>query len=299
MVAVRELQKHYDGVVAVDDLSLEIHAGEVFGLLGPNGAGKTTTVECLEGLREPDSGDIEILGLRPGSRDLKERVGVQLQETGLPSNLTVRETLYLFSTFFSRTQPVDYLMKLVGLEDKRNSRYETLSGGQRQRLNLALAVINDPDVIFLDEPTTGLDPQARRGVWDIVRDLSGRGRTILLTTHYMEEAQQLCGRVAILDHGRLVVEGRPSDLLGQHFEESTVQFSAPGSSAVSLEDLPGVISLTNMEGVVSLSTTSVPETVAGLMALASSEGFPLDSFTVRSPTLEDLFIKLTGKIIRD
>lgn len=299
MVAVRELQKHYDGVVAVDDLSLEIHAGEVFGLLGPNGAGKTTTVECLEGLREPDSGDIEILGLRPGSRDLKERVGVQLQETGLPSNLTVRETLYLFSTFFSRTQPVDYLMKLVGLEEKRNSRSETLSGGQRQRLNLALAVINDPDVIFLDEPTTGLDPQARRGVWDIVRDLSGRGRTILLTTHYMEEAQQLCGRVAILDHGRLVVEGRPSDLLGQHFEESTVQFSAPGSSAVSLEDLPGVISLTNMEGVVSLSTTSVPETVAGLMALASSEGFPLDSFTVRSPTLEDLFIKLTGKVIRD
>ncbi len=299
MVAVRELQKHYDGVVAVDDLSLEIHAGEVFGLLGPNGAGKTTTVECLEGLREPDSGDIEILGLRPGSRDLKERVGVQLQETGLPSNLTVRETLYLFSTFFSRTQPVDYLMKLVGLEEKRNSRSETLSGGQRQRLNLALAVINDPDVIFLDEPTTGLDPQARRGVWDIVRDLSGRGRTILLTTHYMEEAQQLCDRVAILDHGRLVVEGRPSDLLGHHFEESTVQFSAPGSSAVSLEDLPGVVNLTYMEGVVSLSTTSVPETVAGLMAMARSEGFPLDSFTVRSPTLEDLFIKLTGKAIRN
>lgn len=302
-IDVRDLRKQYGDQVAVDGLSFGVDAGEIFGLLGPNGAGKTTTVECLEGLRHPDDGRIELLGMRqgPGATGIQERIGVQLQNTGLFPNLTVWETLKLFATFFPTAQPAEMLIELVGLSDKRNERCAVLSGGQRQRLTLALAVINDPDIVFLDEPTTGLDPQSRRGVWDIIRELGERGRTVLLTTHYMEEAQQLCDRVAIVDHGRMVVSGRPSDLLKEHFHESTIEFNAPVEVSSELfEAMPGVSgAVSDPAGETTLSSTDIPETIAALLHMAQSQGFELDRFTVRNPTLEDLFLKLTGRTIRN
>ncbi len=298
-IVVNDLRKQYGDQVAVDGLSFAVEAGEIFGLLGPNGAGKTTTVECVEGLRKPDSGEIELLGMRPGATGIQERMGVQLQNTGLFPNLTVLETVKLFGTFFPQAQPAEMLVELVGLSDQRNARCAVLSGGQRQRLTLALAVVNDPDIIFLDEPTTGLDPQARRGVWDIIGELRQRGRAVLLTTHYMEEAQQLCDRVGIMDQGRMIVSGRPADLLREYFDESTVEFAAPIDVSVeSFATLPGVISVVDRDAEIALSSTNIPETIAGLLHVAREQGFELDRFTVRSATLEDLFLRLTGRTIR-
>ena len=212
---VRNLRKTYKEVVAVDGLDLDVHAGECFGLLGPNGAGKTTTIEICEGLTEPDSGDVEVLGRRWASdaRALRERLGIQLQETQLSDKLTVVETLALFRSFFSQGPAPDELVGLVQLDDKRNARVGTLSGGQKQRLALAVALAGQPELLFLDEPTTGLDPQARRQVWDFIESLRKSGRTIVLTTHYMEEATRLADRVAIMDHGKVIAVGTPAELI--------------------------------------------------------------------------------------
>jgi ABC-2 type transport system ATP-binding protein len=215
-VACQALRKVYGDVVAVDDLSLTVTRGECFGLLGPNGAGKTTTIEILEGLIAPDAGDVEVLGLRWSShqRELRQRLGIQLQETQLPDKLTVVETLRLFRSFYDRGRTIDALLQIVELEAKRNSRVGKLSGGQKQRLSLACALAGSPDLLFLDEPTTGLDPQSRRQLWETLRRFRAEGGTILLTTHYMDEAEVLCDRVAIIDHGRVIAIGTPPDLIG-------------------------------------------------------------------------------------
>jgi len=231
---VRNLRKTYkDVVVAVDGIELEVRAGECFGLLGPNGAGKTTTIEICEGLTEPDSGKVEVLGRRWASdaATLRQRLGIQLQETQLADKLTVLETLRLFRSFFSQGPTPEDVIALVQLEEKRNARLGTLSGGQKQRLALACALVGDPDLLFLDEPTTGLDPQARRQLWDLIEEFKHAGRTILLTTHYMEEAERLCDRVAIMDHGKVITLGTPSELVASIGVDHLVEFSASGAAA--------------------------------------------------------------------
>ncbi len=236
---VSGLRKRYKDVVAVDGLDLEVRAGECFGLLGPNGAGKTTTIEICEGLTEPDGGEVEVLGRR-WARDavrLRQRLGIQLQETQLSDKLTVRETLSLFRSFFDRGRTPDEIVALVKLEEKRHARVGTLSGGQKQRLALACALVGDPDLLFLDEPTTGLDPQARRQLWDLIEKFKAEGRTILLTTHYMDEAERLCDRVAIIDHGRVIARGTPREMIESLGVEHVIVFSADGAVRPDLDAL--------------------------------------------------------------
>jgi len=301
-IEVRDLSKVYDGVPAVDDISFDVAESEVFGLLGPNGAGKTTTVECIEGLRAPDGGSITVLGqpLRGRPNGLKERIGIQLQTTGLYPLLTVEELLRLFASFFQRTLPADDLITLVSLEEKRHTRSKDLSGGQRQRLSLALALVNDPELIFLDEPTTGLDPQSRRQIWNIVKDLQARGKTVLLTTHYMEEAQTLCNRVAVMDGGKIIALASPQDLIAAHFKTTAIEFEDRNSAPLDLlRSLPGVADVTRDGGLVTLYSTDTPQTMAGLLEAVHGGQLHFDDLRVRSATLEDVFLKLTGRRIRD
>src|SRR5471030_1915762 len=227
------LRKAYGDVVAVDGLDLTVGAGECFGLLGPNGAGKTTTIEICEGLTEPDAGTVELLGLnwQTGAKELRQRIGIQLQETQFPDKLTVEETLRLFRSFFYHGISVDESIKTAQLEEKRNSRVGGLSGGQKQRLAMACALVGDPELLFLDEPTTGLDPQARRHLWDLVDELKKAGRTIILTTHYMDEAERLCDRVAIMDHGKIIALGTPQELIASVGGEHIVEFSVSALAA--------------------------------------------------------------------
>src|ERR671916_510273 len=226
-LSVRDLRKSYGSVVAVDGLDLEIQRGECFGLLGPNGAGKTTTIEICEGLTAPDAGEVEVLGRRwqTHERELRELLGIQLQDTQLAEKLTVEETLRLFRSFYKRGRDVAEVLGIVQLEEKRRGRVGTLSGGQKQRLALACAIVGDPELLFLDEPTTGLDPQARRQVWDLIEALKAAGRTIVLTTHYMEEAERLADRVAIVDHGRVIARGTPRELIESLDAEHVVEFA--------------------------------------------------------------------------
>src|SRR5205085_77082 len=239
-VCVRALRKAYSDVMAVDGVDLEVQAGECFGLLGPNGAGKTTTIEICEGLLAPDAGTVELLGLRweTGEKELRQRLGVQLQETQLSEKLTVEETLRLFRSFYRSGPAVVEVITMVQLEEKRKSRVGGLSGGQKQRLALACALVGDPDLLFLDEPTTGLDPQARRQVWDLIEHFKTTGRTIILTTHYMDEAERLCGRVAIMDHGKVISLGTPRELIASLGAEHMVQFAVDGNTdAIDLQGL--------------------------------------------------------------
>lgn len=298
IVRVENLTKRYGGQTAVDGLSFTVTRGEVYGLLGPNGAGKTTTVECIEGLRQPDGGLVEVLGMTHGtaSEQIKARLGVQLQTTGLFPRLTVRESIDLYAAFFPRALPTDAVLRMLGLTERQKADPATLSGGWRQQLTLALALVNDPDLIFLDEPTTGLDPAARREVWELVRSLKAQGKTILLTTHYMEEAAQLCDRVAVIDRGRLLVEGRPAELVRQAFAETAIEFATPdGADPDRLTSLPGVTRVAAEADTTTLYSTQVPDTVAGLLRLSQESGFPLERFAVRQATLEDLFLHLTGR----
>src|SRR5678816_3592824 len=234
---VRQLHKHYGDVRAVDGLDLSVAPGECFGLLGPNGAGKTTTIEICEGLLSADSGDVELLGLRwdRNEKELRQRLGIQLQETELAAKLTVEETVRLFRSFYSRGRSVQDVIRLVQLEEKRTARLGKLSGGQKQRVALACAIVGDPDLLFLDEPTTGLDPQSRRQLWDLITEFKARGRTIMLTTHYMDEAQILCDRVAVVDHGKIIALGTPRDLIGSLGAEHVVDF-AFGEGQDALDD---------------------------------------------------------------
>lgn len=301
-IEVFELRKVYNNVPAVDSISFDVQDGEVFGLLGPNGAGKTTTVECIEGLRVPDGGSICLLGYthQGNANGIKEQIGIQLQTTGLYPLHTVYELLKLFGSFYKRALPPDDLIQLVSLEDKRNTKSKDLSGGQRQRLSLALALVNDPNLIFLDEPTTGLDPQSRRQMWTIVKDLQRRGKTIMLTTHYMEEAQTLCDRVAVMDYGKIIALDSPQALIATHFETTAIEFEDKNSAAMDLlEGLPAVKQAKRDGGLVTLYSLDTPRTMEGLLDTARAGHLHFDDLRVRSATLEDVFLKLTGRRIRD
>lgn len=301
-VSVRNVRKAYGELVAVDDLSFQAHRGEVFGLLGPNGAGKTTTLEMIEGLREPDAGTILIGGIdaRRQSRQVREIIGVQLQSTSLYNKIRVGEALQLFAGYYRRHRSVDELLELVSLSDKRDSYHMNLSGGQQQRLALALALVNDPLVVFLDEPTTGLDPQARRNLWDIIRNMKSDEKTVILTTHYMEEAEQLCDRVAIMDHGRIIAEGTPRELVSGLSADSCLVFRCPSAlDAARLAGLPAVTQVLRGGEEVELFSGHPQETLGALIDLTRAAGVEISDLHVRRPTLEDLFIELTGRRLRE
>ena len=302
VIRVGDVRKAYGAVTAVDGVSFEVARGEIFGLLGPNGAGKTTTMEMIEGLHQPDGGTIEVLGLdvRRHARAIKHRIGVQLQTAALYPQLTVEELLRLFASFYTRQQPVQRVLDDLELGEKRTAQTKTLSGGQQQRLSVALALMNDPEVVFLDEPTTGLDPAARQGLWHVVRRMQGEGRTILMTTHYMEEAEALCDRLAIMDHGRILDAGTVDELIGRRFAERGVRFlrrDAPAEEQ--LKGIPGVTRVVQDEDEVVLFTKDVPATVGGLLALTTSAGTEPADLMIRRASLEDVFLDLTGRALRD
>jgi ABC-2 type transport system ATP-binding protein len=308
-IRVQDLHKRYPGrdapVDAVNGLDLEVRVGECFGLLGPNGAGKTTTVEILEGLNTPTSGDVEVLGRRwdTDENGIRERIGVTLQETRFPDKQTVRETVRLFRTFYARGLEPGEVLGRVALESKADAFVETLSGGQQRRLAVAIALVGDPELLFLDEPTTGLDPQARRQLWDVIRDLQGRGRTTLLTTHYMDEAERLCDRVAIIDHGRVIALGSPPELIARMGGEHVVEFAlVPNGTipaATMFADLPSVRSArTEAEGY-ALTVGEPHQAIPALLDRLDAEGRPLARLTTRQVSLEDVFVLLTGRHLRD
>ena len=302
---VRNLRKAYKDVVAVDGLDLEVQAGECFGLLGPNGAGKTTTVEICEGLTTPDSGDVEVLGQRWSSDadQLRQRLGIQLQDTQLSEKLTVFETVRLFRSFFRQGAAAPEVIARVQLEEKQKSRVGDLSGGQKQRLALACALVGDPDFLFLDEPTTGLDPQARRQLWELIEEFKHSGRTILLTTHYMDEAERLCDRVAIMDHGKKIALGTPRELIASTCAEHMVEFSASNASKVldvtALRQLEGVRDVRTENGAVLLQVTELHTSLPVLLAELTRQNVPLTELRTHSATLEDVFVTLTGRHLRD
>jgi ABC-2 type transport system ATP-binding protein len=302
VIRVDRLRKAYGETRAVDGVSFEVRAGTVFGLLGPNGAGKTTTVEVLEGLRTPDSGSVRILGIDVVGHpdELKPRIGVSLQTAALYPKLTVVEVLDLFRGFYRRGRPTNELVELMDLGEKRSTRTQDLSGGQRQRLSVALALVNDPELVFLDEPTTGMDPAARRALWDIVLGLKAEGRSILLTTHYMEEAEILCDRIAIMDHGRILEEGTVDDLVSRRFKERAVRFDAIEALPDDrLAGMPGVTSVKHEDGDVLLYTRDVPATIGAVLDVADELGVEPQNLAVRRATLEDVFLDLTGRALRD
>jgi ABC-2 type transport system ATP-binding protein len=311
MLAIRcdNLVKRYDGkppVDAVRGLDLAVEKGECFGLLGPNGAGKTTTIEILEGLLEATSGEVEVLGYRWGRQDeeIRQRIGISLQETRLSEKLTVLETLTLFRSFYRQGITPAAALAEVSLEEKGDSRVANLSGGQKQRLAVACALVGDPELLFLDEPTTGLDPSSRRQLWDLIRGFREKGRTILLTTHYMDEAERLCDRVAIVDHGRVIALDTPRGLIaslgGEHFVEFKCE--TPDGSAVDaarFADLPSVSEARAEDGGVTLSVRELHVTLPALMERIEKLGYKLTGLTTRTASLEDVFVKLAGRHLTD
>ena len=298
----RGLKKHYGDVKAVDGLDLEISPGECFGLLGPNGAGKTTTIEILEGLTKPDAGEVRILGRHWGTdeRELRERLGVSLQESRLTEKLSVYETLELFRSFYERGRSPEQLLEDLSLEEKRDARVGKLSGGQRQRLAVACALAGDPEILFLDEPTTGLDPQSRLQLWERIAAYKEEGRTVLLTTHYMEEAERLCERVAIVDHGRIIALGTPAELIAGLKAPHFLEFAAePDIDEAALERVAGIGERRSRDGRWFVGSSSLAETVPSLLALLDRSGSRLVSLSTHRSTLEDVFIFLTGRELRD
>jgi ABC-2 type transport system ATP-binding protein len=304
------LRKRFADVTAVSGLDLEVLAGECFGLLGPNGAGKTTTVEILEGLTPADEGKVEVLGQQWNSggkaqwsdngRALRERIGVQLQETQLAEKVTVVETLRLFRSFYKRGHSVDQVIQTVALEDKRNARVGKLSGGQKQRLAVACALVSDPELLFLDEPTTGLDPQARLSLWDVVDKFREGGGTVLLTTHYMEEATRLCDRVAIMDHGRIIALGTPLELIESLGADQIIEFRVTKEIADdALTSLPAVSHLHKRDDDYSLTVAEMGTALPALLEEIKRQQSELVSLTTHQATLEDVFVKLTGRMLRD
>jgi ABC-2 type transport system ATP-binding protein len=305
-VVVRDLHKTYGTVEAVRGLSFEVAPGECFGLLGPNGAGKTTTIEILEGLLAPTGGEVVVLGRRWGRDDqaIRERMGVCLQQTVLSEKLLVDETVQLFRSFYRRGRPAEAVIREVELTEKARARVGTLSGGQKQRLAVACALVGDPELIFLDEPTTGLDPQSRRQVWDIVNAFKAGGRTVLLTTHYMDEAERLCDRVAIVDHGRVIAEGSPMHLMtslgGEHVVEIAVREDGAGPlPASAMEGVPGVRAAHAEAGRVVLTVTEPHVAVPAVLERLRAGGWALSGLSTRHASLEDVFVSLTGRHLRD
>jgi len=290
--------------VAVDGLDLEVRLGECFGLLGPNGAGKTTTVEVLQGLLTPDAGDVQILGMRwkTDERALRERLGTQLQETIFPDKLTVREVVTLFRSLYEHGTTVDEAIDAVALREKQNTWVKKLSGGQRQRLAIAAALVSDPELLFLDEPTAGLDPQSRHQLWDIIASLRERGKTVLLTTHYMDEAERLCDRVAVVDHGKVIALGTPRELIASLGAEHVVEFGVEDGVHLTedaLRELPGVEEVRIENGTTRITVRRVHEAVPALLGLLNDQGASLNQLATHHATLEDVFLHLTGRSLRD
>jgi ABC-2 type transport system ATP-binding protein len=301
-VVVEEARKAFGRVQAVDGVSFHVGPGEIFGLLGPNGAGKTTTVEMLEGLTRPDGGELRVLGLdvRHHAGEIKRRIGVQLQTAALYPHLTVAELIGLFGSFYPHHVPVEQVIEELDLGEKRDSLTRTLSGGQQQRLSVALALVNNPELVFLDEPTTGLDPAARRSLWDLIEGMKRQGRSVLMTTHYMDEAEALCDRIAIMDHGRILDAGTVNELIGRRFHERAVQFEElPGLEDTRLAALAGVSSVKHEDGTTLLFTADVPATIGSLLGVTESMGVEPRGLLVRRATLEDVFLQLTGRALRD
>jgi ABC-2 type transport system ATP-binding protein len=301
-VRCRGLVKRYADVLAVNGLDLAVRRGECFGLLGPNGAGKTTTIEILEGLTEPDAGEVEILGStwsRDG-RELRERLGISLQETQLGEKLTVGETVRLFRSFYRRGRDPERVLARMSLDEKRDARVGKLSGGQKQRLAVACALVGDPELLFLDEPTTGLDPQSRLQLWQQITEFRAGGGTVLLTTHYMDEAERLCDRVAIVDRGRVIALGTPAELISSLHAANVVEFSSePEIAEERLRELPGVAEPHRRGSLWSLPVGSLAETVPALLALVERSGARLVTLSTHRATLEDLFVALTGRVLRE
>ena len=301
---VRGLRKRYADVVAVDGLDLEIRIGECFGLLGPNGAGKTTTIEICEGLTDPDEGEVRVLGHTWGGHDeqLRERLGISLQETQFSEKLTVQETVDLFRSFYRQGPTGDEVIAMVQLQEKRTARVGQLSGGQRQRLALACALVGDPALLFLDEPTTGLDPQSRRQLWELIERFKADGRAILLTTHYMEEAERLCDRVAIVDHGKVIALGTPRELVASLRAEHVVEFAVGDGARVdetALRGVDGVAAAIHSEGSYRVRVAELHRAVPALLAEVHRQGVQLTELRTHSATLEDVFVELTGRRLRD
>ena len=301
VIHVSNIRKTYGQHVAVDDVSFEVSAGEIFGLIGPNGAGKTTTMECVEGMRTLERGSISVLSLDPfrNAHELQERIGVQLQEAQLQKRIKVREALHLWASLYSHPINGDRLLEQLGLSDKRNAWFMTLSGGQKQRLFIALALINDPEVVFLDELTTGLDPQARRAIWDLVRDIRSRGKTVFLTTHLMEEAERLCDRVAIIEHGRIIDIDTPEQLVARHCPERSVLLATDDVMADEwFRAIPRVDSVTRENAQLTIHGRG-DDLVTELIHCISEHRIKVTDFRTQRANLEDVFLKLTGHLIRD
>jgi ABC-2 type transport system ATP-binding protein len=301
-IRCRGLQKRFGETVAVRSLDLTVRRGECFGLLGPNGAGKTTTIEILEGLQSPDAGEVEVLGLdwRRHADELRPRLGIQLQETELPDKLTVEEIVRLFRSLYPRGPDVETLIDHVELGEKRRTQVRNLSGGQRQRLSLAAALAGDPDVLFLDEPTTGLDPQSRRHIWELVGDFRGRGGTVLLTTHFMDEAEHLADRLGIMDHGEMLVEGTPRELIAALGGEHVVEFAATAPLAPErVRALPGVSRADERDGTWRLATREPHRVIPLLLQLVESSEAEVSALGTHHATLDDVFLARTGRQLRD
>jgi ABC-2 type transport system ATP-binding protein len=307
-ISCRQLVKRYPGkppVEAVRGLDLEVSQGECFGLLGPNGAGKTTTLEIMEGLLDATAGEVEILGFRWGRDDdeIRRRIGISLQETRLADKLTVRETVVLFRSFYPSGITADEAIGRVSLEEKANVWVNKLSGGQKQRLAVACAIVGDPQLLFLDEPTTGLDPQSRRQLWDVIHTFKATGRTVMLTTHYMDEAERLCDRVAIVDHGKVIALGTPQKLIaqlgGEHILDFSLAENSPALTDPELTALPSVRSLRHNAGTTSLAVDQPHVALPALLALQQSRGASLSQLTTRHATLEDVFVSLTGRHLEE
>ncbi len=301
-VRCRDLRKTYDGKVeALCGLDLEIRAGECFGLLGPNGAGKTTTIEILEGLLPPTSGEVEIFGYRWGrhARELRELLGVSLQETRLPEKLSVREVVELFASFYRRPRRAADVIDEMVLTEKSDSWVGKLSGGQKQRLAVATALVGNPRILFLDEPTTGLDPQSRRQLWEIIRGFQANGGTVLLTTHYMDEAERLCDRLSIIDHGRAIANGTPAQLIAELGGHHMIEFATDSPGDGLWQALPGVEAVHHDNGRVVLSAREPHETIPALLAAVQQQGLHLEHLATRNASLEDVFVNLTGRHLRE
>jgi ABC-2 type transport system ATP-binding protein len=304
VIDVANLTKRYGDITAVDDISFKVHKGEAFGMLGPNGAGKTTTVEIIEGLRQADAGRVSVLDMDVAKvpTKVKQKIGIQLQAPSLLPLVTVQEILVLFASFYEHSLPVDDVLKLLALEESRKVLIKNLSGGQQQRLSVAMALINEPDIAFLDEPTTGLDPQARHSLWSVIENMRNQGKTVFLTTHYMDEAERLCDRVAVIDHGKIIAMGSPRELINEHFNESAIQFELdPAPPEVILKSFPGAKEVMVNNNEVIMYSENIPVTMSAILKYAEKANITdqLKDLYVREATLEDVFLKLTGRKIKE